>query len=222
MVVLVPLVIGGLIVLYVLQRDTKATDAAAQRQERQRESAEDAALRTSVQTRYAKLAGIAAGAPAACDGVTGELPVIQQAWLAGALPQGPVIQTLGFEQLADARALAPEVRTRRAQRLDELAKIPRAILLIVTSVTPIVESAAEPGKSRFSAGSLDGQLAIVEVASGTVLCRAPLHVETQAFTSYAATAESADNTSVMLDAWREPYWRAITKAIAYSARALRD
>ncbi len=213
-VVLVPLVIGGLIVLYLLQRDTKASQTEAT-------STEEAALRTAVRGRLSKLAVIGPGAPAPCD-VTGDLPVVQQAWLAGTPSPPPMIQTQAFEQFASARLLTPEAATRRAQRLDELAKLPRAILLIVTSVTPIVESPAEPGKSRFSVGSLDGQLAIVEVASGNVLCRAPLHVETQAFTSYAATAESSDNASVILDAWREPYWRAITTSIAYRATALRQ
>lgn len=216
------MLIGGLIVLYIAQRDTKASQAEAERTERERTSTEDAALRTTTQTRFAKLAAIRPGTPMPCDNITDDLPVLQQAWLAGIPSLLPLIQTLAFEQLASTRALTPEARGRRAQRIQELAKLPRAILLIVTSATPIVESPGEPGKSRFSAGSLDGQLVIVEVASGSVLCRAPLHVETQAFTSYAATAESSDNSSVILDAWREPYWRAITTSIAYSAKALRE
>lgn len=225
-VLLVPFLIGGFAVVYLLVRDTKANQAAAVSAAQEHDATEDAELRAMLRARFASLSTIATGPETTCRDSLDALPVVQQAWVNDAVVKAPLVQTLALEQLAQPASLTPEARARRNRRLQELAIAPRVALVIVREATPIVESPGEPGKSRFSAGTLEGQLAIVELPAGNVLCRAALHVETPAFTSYAATKDSADNTRVIEDAWREPIWKAVNAALdrvgGFRAKALRD
>ncbi len=228
-VVLIPLLIGGLIVLVLLARDTKRDQADAVAAANQQDAAEDAALRATLRDRFGPLTSLGTGAESTCRDSLDAVPVLQQAWLADLARGGgnpPPIQTLAFEQLASGVTLTADLRARRNRRIQELVTAPRVALMIVSSATPIVESPGEPGKSKFSAGTLDGQLAIVELPGANVLCRAAIHLETPAFTSYAATGSSADNSLVIVDAWREPFWKAINAALdrvgGFRAKALRD
>lgn len=222
LVVVVPLVIGGLVVLFFLARDTKAKEAAALTAVQQKEAAEDAELSATLRARLAPLARLPPGTDAKCSDSFAAIPVVQQAWIASTKIDAYPVQTRALEQLASGESLAPPVRQRRNDRLRELATALRVAVVSVSAVTPIVESPGEPGKSRFSAGKLDGQVAVVDVPGKQVLCRASIHVETAAFTSYAATADSADNSSVIADAWRDrsglPSTTRSTRSAAFARR----
>ena len=232
-VIRIPFLIGGFVLLYLVVRDDKAKEAAAVASAQQHDAAEDLELQATMRARFGSLAAIAIGPEIPCRESLEALPVVHQAWIAElaattrtAVVAAPLVQTLAFEQLARGTALAPEERGRRNRRLQELAIAPRVALLIVSDATRIVESPGEPGKSKFSAATLDGQLAIVDVPAGELVCRAALHVLTPAFTGYAATESSADNTRVMEDAWREPIWKEINAVLGrvggVRATSLRD
>lgn len=203
--------------------------------ERQKEQLEDEAIVARLRPRFAKLVGVKAGPDEACGSEVKRVGVVQQAWLAHFLankpyeqrpPEPRMAQSRSFEQLTTVMNLSGQERLARNQRYAELEREPYVAVVIASKVVPIIESAGERGATQYSAGRLEGQIAVVEVATSNVVCRMPIVVETEAFAHDTSKDGVLGDWTVIETPWSAPFWMAadaaLAKASVHGAAFVRD
>lgn len=137
----------------------------------------DGAIATTIRARLAPLRDAPlAGAPATCPAnVTGRIELVEQAWLGWLLgdrdyakqPEGPSLRTRGFGYLTGSLTPSwdePDSANERNQRYLALASAP-FIAVLSASARPVAGSG-----STFEGGTVDGELAIADVAAGRYVC----------------------------------------------------
>lgn len=191
--------------------------------EQEQEEAEDAQLIARLRPRFAKLVEVETGPDERCGSEVKRVAVVQQAWLAYFLanrsyeqrpPEPRMGQSRSLEQLTTSMRISGRDRLARNQRYLELEQEPYIAVVIAKSVTPIVEGKGERGPSQFSAGRLEGQIVIVDVATNAVACRMPIVVETPAFQYDRSKEGVLGDWTVIETPWSEPFWKAADAALA--------
>ena len=159
----------------------------------------------------------------------------QQAWLAYFLanktyeqrpPEPRMAQSRSFEQLTASMSPSGQERLVRNKRYAELEREPYVAVVIASKVLRIIESAGERGATQFSAGRLEGQIVIVDVATNAVACRMPIVVETEAFAHDPSKDGLLGDWTVIEKPWSAPFWKAadaaLAKASIHGASFVRD
>ena len=182
---------------------------------------EQAQLEQQLAARLGPIAKLSGPAPATCTGVTGALPVVQQAWLAYALsrdayPSAPLLSSPGLLYWANAWTPSDVAGLAKKSAAERELLAAKYVVLIAADSTA-VQQTSEVG---FKGGEVKGDVLVVDVAGKTIACAGA--IDTQPGFVVALKQDTADGDrwamqSAERDAVSDAFWTGLTAQLAQMA-----